>query len=49
MWSLSSGNKFLTFSANALTVLFFCSGNVGTWVGLTHVDTEVGSLALSFP
>ena len=47
-WSLSSSNKFF-FSANTLAVLLFCGGNVGTWFGLTHVNTEGGSLALSLP
>ena len=47
-WSLSLSNKCL-FSANTLTVLLFCGGNVGTWFGLTHVNIEGGSLALSLP
>ena len=47
-WSLSPSNKFL-FSANTLTVLLFCGGNVGPWFGLTNVNTEGGSLALSLP
>ena len=49
-WLLSSGSgkKFLT-SVNALTVLLFRDGKVGTWLGLTHVNTEGGSLGLSLP
>ena len=43
-----SGNKFL-ISANSFTILIFRGGNVETWLGLTHVNTEGGSLALSLP
>ena len=43
-----SGNKFLT-SANSLMILIFRGGNFETWLGLTNVNTEGGSLALSLP
>ena len=49
LWSLSSGNKSLTSSANALTVLLFRGGSVGIWVGLTHINTEGQSLVLFLP
>ena len=48
MWSLSSGDKFLS-PANTLTVILFRGGYVGTWFGLTHLNTEGGCLALSLP
>ena len=49
IWSLLPGNKFFASSANALTVILFRGGNVETWLGLTRVNTEGGSLAISLP
>ena len=48
MWSLSSGDKLLS-PANTLTVILFRGGYVGTWFGLTYLNTEGGCLALSLP
>ena len=45
MVALIRYNKFLN-SANAFMVLLFCGGNVETWLGLMHVNTEGGSLGL---
>ena len=48
MWSLSSGDKFLT-PANTSTVILCRGGYAGIWLGLTHLNTEGGCLALSLP
>ena len=45
-WLISSVNEFL-ISTNTLTVLRFHDGNVGTWLGVAHVNTAGGSLGLS--
>ena len=45
MVALIRYNKFLN-SANAFTVLLFCGGNVETWLGLMHGNTEGGSVGL---